>query len=141
MTNTTSISLTVFALLEIIAGLVGSIYFVKHLMAYLVSLNTTEPSTGIAGATALVNVFMLLPSPMVLSSGIAIFISYALGKKVNNMTLGLLYFLFLLLVVFHIYTAHYSLIIWDIGIFFLSTIPLQWFMNHRCIKNLEIKQY
>lgn len=141
MVKKTSIAITIFAVLEIIVGGIGSILLVKNFMAYLGTIYTSNGSTGISGALALVGIVLYLPSPMFLSAGISIFIGIAVGKIVNNMALSFLYFLFMMIIGFHIYTAHYKSIILDFLIFSLSTLPIQWFLNHRLVKDLETKQY
>lgn len=141
MANQKTIGIFIFAFLEIILGIAGSVFLIKNLMGYIATLSMQTESTGIDGALTLVGVFIYSPSPIIMCAGMSILISLLLGKKVNNMMLTFLYFLFLVLVIFHIYTTQYSMIIWDIVIFFLLTIPIQWFLNHPNVKNIEINQY
>lgn len=141
MSQQRSIGINLFAILEIIVGAIGSAFLVKSLMAYLSVLIQSSGSTGLQGALNLINIFLYLPFPLIFTAGISIFISLALGKTVNDKALSLMYFVVVVFVGFHVYTAQYTLIIWDIIIFFIATLPLQWFLNHKIIKNLMVKQY
>ncbi len=141
MSSKRPIDISIFAIVEILAGTAGSLLLVNNVMNYMAVLKTDAGSTGLAGALALVGIFMYLPSPMILASGLSIFIALPLGKTVNNMTLTFLYFLFMMLIGFHIYTAQFITIFWDLSLFFISTLPIQWFLNHRRMKELEKGSY
>ena len=141
MSKPYSIAIHIFATFEVLVGFFGSILLLKNFMLYLAILLNDANPTGMEGAKALVGTIVFLPAPLLLCAGLGVFISYFVGKKMHNMLLSFMYVLLMLSVAFHIYSGSFKLILLDAGVFVLITLPIQWFLCHPMIKELETRQY